>query len=90
MRRTFAGLVVRLGGVRLLFGLVSGGSGSAGFVGKFPTSFPVSCVDSLHKIPETGKGFWLLMVDHIIFDVFGESFVSLSAECCFAPLDTCR
>jgi len=34
--------------------------------------------------------FWLVMVDHVIFDMFGESVVSLSAECCFAPLERVR
>ena len=87
MRITCAGLVVGLGRVGLLFGLVSGCSRRAGFIGNFPMSFPVSCMDGLHKFPETGKGVWLVMVDHVIFDMFGKSIVSLSTVCCFAPLD---
>ena len=89
LRRTFSGLVVRLGRVRLLFGLVSRGSGSASFVGYFTTSFPVSCINRLDEFPEDGKGVWLIVMGHIVFDTFGESVVSLSAECCLAPLNTC-
>src|SRR5882724_3757067 len=89
LQRTFARLVVRLGRVRLLFCLVSGGSGSMSFVGYFSTSFPVSCIDSLDEFPEAGKGVWLLVVDHVVFDVFGGSIVSLSAESYLAPLNAC-
>src|SRR5882724_1609738 len=89
MRRTFAGLVVRLGRVRLLFGLVSRGSGSTSFVGYFTVSFPVSSIDSLDEFPEAGKHVWLFVVDHVIFDAFGKSIVSLSGECCLTPLNTC-
>jgi len=87
LRRTLAGLVVRLGRVRLLFGLVSRGSGSMSFSGYFTASFPVSCIDSLDEFPEAGKGVWLLVVDHVVFDAFGKSIVSLSAECCLTPLN---
>jgi len=75
--------------VVLLFGLVSGGSGSAGFTGNFPTSFPVLCLNGLQEFPETRKGVWLVVVDHVVFDAFGEYIVSLSVECCFTPLDMC-
>ena len=77
MQRTFAGLVVRLGRVRLLFGLVSGGSGSTSFAGYFTASFPILSIDSLDEFPEAGKSVWLFVVDHVIFDTFGESVVSL-------------
>jgi len=89
MRRTFAGLVVRLGRVSLLFGLVSGGSGSTSFAGYFTASFPVSSIDSLDEFPEARKSVWLFVVDHVVFDTFGESIVSLSAECPLAPLNVC-
>src|SRR5882724_1971043 len=89
LQRTFAGLVVRLGRVRLLFSLVSRGSRSTSFMGYFTVSFPVLCIDSLDEFLEAGKSVWLLMVDHVIFDTFGESIVSLSAECCLAPLNVC-
>ena len=52
-------------------------------------SFPVSCVNSLDEFPESRKGFWLIVVDHVICDMFGESVVSLSVECCLAPLNAC-
>ena len=58
------------------------------FAGDFSTSFPVLGVDSLNEFPKAGKGVGLVMVDHIIFDMFGESVVSLSSECYFAPLDS--
>jgi len=58
-----------------VFGLVSRGSGSAGFVGNFPMSFPVLHIDSLNEFLKTGKGVQLVVVDHIIFDIFGESIV---------------
>ena len=29
------------------------------------------------------------VIQYIAFDMFGESIISLSAECCFAPLDVC-
>src|SRR5882724_3952276 len=58
-------------------------------MGNLPTSFPVSCINSLKKCLETEKGVQLVMVDHIVFDMFGDSIVSLSAECCFAPLNVC-
>ena len=29
-------------------------------------SFPVSCVNGLHEFPETRKGVWIVMVDHVI------------------------
>ena len=52
-------------------------------------SFPVSSIDSLDEFPEAGKSVWLFVVDHVIFDMFGESIVSLSVECCLAPLNAC-
>ena len=85
--RTFAGLVVRLGRVRLLFGLVSRGSGSMSFMGYFTVSFPVLSINSLDEFLEAGKSVWLLVVDHVVFDTFGESIVSLCVECCLAPLN---
>jgi len=60
-----------------------------GFVENFPASFPVSCVNGLHEFLETGKGGQLGVVDHIIFDMFGQFTVSLSMECCIAILNTC-
>ena len=69
--RTFAKLVVGLVGVRLLFGLVSRRSGSLVFMGEFSFSFPGSCTDSLDNFLESCKGGWLVVVDHIIFDMFG-------------------
>jgi len=87
--RTFAGLVVGLVRVGLVFGLVSRRSGSSGFVGVFSFSFPVSSIDSLNEFLESNEGVRLFMVDHIIFDTFGESIVSLTTECCIAPLNTC-
>jgi len=89
LQRTFSRLVVRLRRVRLLFGLVSGGSGNTSFVGYFTMSFPVSCIDSLDEFPEAGKGVKLIMMDHVIFDTFGKSIVNLPAECCLAPLNAC-
>ena len=80
--RTSARLVVGLVGVRLLFGLVSRRSGSLGFMGEFSFSFPVSCIDSLDEFSESCEGGQLVVVDHIIFDMFGKSIVSLSMECC--------
>ena len=35
------------------------------------------------------EGGWLVMVNHIILDMFRESIVSLSQECCFTPLYMC-
>ena len=58
-------------------------------MGYFTTSFPVSSIDSLDEFLEARKGVWLLVVDHVVFDTFGESIVSLSAECCLAPLNAC-
>src|SRR5882724_11373701 len=89
LQRTFARLVVRLRRVRLLFGLVSGGSGSASFAGYFSTLFPVLSINSLDKFPEARKSVRLLVVDHVIFDTFGKSIVSLSVECCLTPLNAC-
>src|SRR5882724_11989995 len=87
--RTFARLVVRLVRIRLVFGLVSRGSGSLGFMGEFSFSFPVLCVDSLDEFSESNKGVQLFVVDHIVFDTFGKSIVSLTMECCIAPLNSC-
>ena len=72
-----------------MFGLVSGGSISADFAGNFPTLFPVLCIDSLHEFLVTRKGVQIVMMDHVVFDMFGESIVSLSAECCVSPLNSC-
>ena len=60
-----------------------------GFAGNFSMSFPVSCVDGLNEFLKAGKSVQLVVVNHIIFDTFGQSIVSLSVECCFAPLDIC-
>ena len=87
--RTFAVLVVGLVRVGLVFGLVSRRSGSLGFVGEFSFSFPVLSIDSLDEFSESNEGVWLFMMDHIIFDTFGESVVSLTTECCIAPLNAC-
>jgi len=65
-------------------------SGSMGFMGNFTASFPVSSIDSLDKFYGARKRvFGLFVVDHVVFDTIGESIVSLSAECCFAPLNAC-
>jgi len=64
-------LLVRLGGVRLLFGLVSRGSGSMSFMGYFTTSFPVSSIDSLDEFPEAESMFGFSWWDHVVFDMFG-------------------
>jgi len=58
-------------------------------MGYFTASFPVLSIDSLDEFPEAGKYVWLFVVDHVVFDTFGESIVSLSAECCLAPLNAC-
>jgi len=58
-------------------------------MGEFSFSFPVSCIDSLDEFSKSCEGVWLVVVDHIIFDTFGESIVSLMIECCIAPLNTC-
>jgi len=60
-----------------------------GFMGNFSMSFPESCVNSLNEFLEAGKCVQLVVVDHIVFDSFGESVVSLTTECCIAPLNTC-
>jgi len=57
------------------------------FTGNFTVSFPVSSIDSLDEFPEARKGVRLVVVDHVVFDTFGESIVSLSAECCLTPLN---
>ena len=87
--RTFAGLVVGLVRVGLVFGLVSRRSGSSGFAGEFSFLFPVSSINSLDEFSESNEGVRLFMLDHIVFDTFGESVVSLMMECCIAPLNTC-
>src|SRR6266481_2321115 len=50
-------------------------------------TFPVSCVNCLGEFPEAGKGCWLVMMDHIVLDVFHESIISLTLECGFTPVD---
>src|SRR5882724_2640048 len=87
--RAFAGLVIGLVRVRLVFGLVSRRSGSSGFAGEFSFSFPISGVDSLDEFSESNEGVRLFMVDHVVFDALGESIVSLTAECGIAPLNAC-
>ena len=57
-------------------------------MGEFSFSFPVSSINSLNESAEPCEGVQLVVVDHVIFDMFGQSVVSLSAECCFAPLET--
>jgi len=82
--RTFAGLVIGLVRVRLVFGLVSRRSGSSGFTGEF-SAFPISGINGLDEFSESNEGVRLFMVDHVVFDVLGESVVSLTAECGIAP-----
>src|SRR5882672_2852644 len=84
----FARLVIRFGGIRFVVCLVNGRTGNAGFAGEFSFTFPVLSINSLDEFLESCEGVWLIMVDHIVFDTFGQSVVSLSAECCFPPLDT--
>jgi len=48
-----------------------------GFVGDFSFSFTVSCVDSLDEFSESCEGSQLIVVDHVVFDAFGKSIVSL-------------
>ena len=87
-QRTLARFVVWLGCIGLGFGLVSGGFGCVGLLGNFSVSFPVSCIDSLNKFPKAGKRIGLVVVDHIIFDMFSKSIASLSSECCISPLNS--
>ena len=58
-------------------------------MGEFSFSFLVLYIDSLDKFLESCEGCWLVVVDHIIFDTFSESIVSLVTECCIAPLNMC-
>ena len=59
-------------------------------MGEFCFSFPVLGIDSLVEFLESCEGGQLVVVDYIIFDMFGESIVSLMVECCITPLNTCR
>ena len=59
-----------------------------GFTGEFSFTFPVLSIDSLNESVESCEGVRLVVVDHVVFDTFGQSIVSLLAECCFTPLDT--
>ena len=57
------------------------------FAGEFSFMFPVSSIDSLNESAESCEGVQLVVVDHVIFDMFGQSIVSLSVECWFTPLN---
>jgi len=85
--RTFARLV-RLGRVRLWFGLVSRRSTSSGFMGDFSLHSQYRCIDSLDEFLESCEGGQLVLVDPYHLDMFGESIVACqqSAAC---PLNTC-
>jgi len=87
--KNLARLVVRLGRVRLLSVLFPEVPEARVSRDTFTVSFPVLSIYSLDEFPEAGKSVWLFMVDHVVFDMFGESIVSLSAECCLAPLTVC-
>jgi len=60
---TFARLVVRLVGVRLLFGLCFQKIWSSGFMGEFSFLFPVSCIDKLGRVFGVLWGGRLIVVD---------------------------
>ena len=89
LQRTFSRLGVGFGGIGLVVRLVTRRSRSTGFTGNFSSTFPVSCVYGLNKFTEACEGVQLVMVDHVVFDMFGQSIVSLLMECFFTPLDLC-
>ena len=55
---------------------MAGRAGSVGFIGNFCMSFPVSGVNGLGKFPEGQKGLGLIVMDHIVLDIFCEATVS--------------
>ena len=59
------------------------------FMGDFSFSFPVLCINSLDEFLESCKGSRLIVVDHVIFDVFGKFIVSMMMECGITPLNVC-
>ena len=65
LQRTIARLRVRLG-----FRLVGGGSSSGVFMGNFWSAFPVTCIDGLGESAEAREHVWLIVVNHVILDVF--------------------
>ena len=70
--------------VVVLLRLVTGRLGSRSFTCDFHLVLPVTGINSLHKLPESGKGHGLLVVDHFVLDLLGKAIVSLLEECCFA------
>jgi len=80
---------VRLGRVGLGFRLVGGRSGSGVFMGNFCLSFPVMGIHGLGKDAETREVVQLVVVNHVILDVFCKTVLSLLMECCITPLNLC-
>ena len=78
-----------IGRFRLGFRLVDGGSGNGVFTGNFCSAFPVTGINGLGKDAETRESVWLVVVNHVILDVFCKTIVSLLKVCCISPLNSC-
>ena len=65
---------------------MAGKAGSG--VGFFCMSLPVMGVNGQGKFVEGQEGLELVMVDHVVLDMFSKSMICLAEECGFTPLDT--
>ena len=55
----------------------------------FCSAFPVTCIDGLGEGVEAREGVQLTVVNHVIFDVFCKTIVSLSKHSAVSPHLTC-
>ena len=58
-------------------------------MGDFHIVLPITGIDSLNKLSEIRKRSGLIMMNHVVLDLFCEAVIHLPEECCLAPLNTC-
>jgi len=86
----FSRLVIGFGGIGFCCLTCFRKNQKHGFHGRVLLFVPVSSINSLDESAESCEGVQLVVVDHVIFDMFGQSIVSLSVECWFSPPDTMK
>ena len=59
------------------------------FAGYFCSAFPVMGIDGLGKDVETRESIQLMVVNHVILDMFCKTVVSLLMKCCITPVNSC-
>ena len=77
-----------LGSLYITFGGAGVARRAGSGVGFFHASFPVTGVNGQGKFVEGQDGCGLIVVDHIVLDMFSKSMICSAEACGFAPLDT--